>query len=80
MFFGYMILTGALFPVTVIPMPFRYVSLAIPFTYFIDLIGPRGKSRPPSCLRVLNTRVSHSARLRHASCGIRHIQLDSAAR
>ena len=37
-FFGYMILTGALFPVTVIPMPFRYVSLTIPFTYFIDLM------------------------------------------
>jgi len=37
-FFGYMILTGSLFPVTVIPMPFRYVSLAIPFTYFIDLM------------------------------------------
>jgi len=37
-FFGYMILTGALFPVTVIPVPFRYVSLAIPFTYFIDLM------------------------------------------
>ena len=37
-FFGYMILTGALFPVTVIPMPFRYVSLAIPFTYFNDLM------------------------------------------
>lgn len=37
-FFGYMILTGALFPVTVIPMPYRYVSLAIPFTYFIDLM------------------------------------------
>lgn len=37
-FFGYMILTGALFPVTVIPMPFRYLSLAIPFTYFNDLM------------------------------------------
>ena len=37
-FFGYMILTGALFPVTVIPMPVRYVSLAIPFTYFNDLM------------------------------------------
>jgi len=37
-FFGYMILTGALFPVSVIPMPFRYVSLGIPFTYFIDLM------------------------------------------
>lgn len=37
-FFSYMILTGALFPVTVIPFPFRYVSLAIPFTYFIDLM------------------------------------------
>jgi ABC-2 type transport system permease protein len=37
-FFGYMILTGALFPVTVIPMPFRYLSLALPFTYFNDLM------------------------------------------
>ena len=37
-FFGYMILTGALFPVTIIPIPFRYISLAIPFTYFIDLM------------------------------------------
>lgn len=37
-FFGYMILTGALFPVTVIPMPFRYLSLVIPFTYFNDLM------------------------------------------
>lgn len=37
-FFGYMILTGALFPITMIPMPFRYVSLAIPFTWFIDLM------------------------------------------
>jgi ABC-2 type transport system permease protein len=37
-FFGYMILTGALFPVTVIPLPFRYVSLLIPFTYFNDLM------------------------------------------
>ncbi len=37
-FFGYMILTGALFPVTVIPMPVRYVSLGIPFTYFNDLM------------------------------------------
>jgi ABC-2 type transport system permease protein len=37
-FFGFMILTGALFPVSVIPMPFRYVSLAIPFTYFNDLM------------------------------------------
>lgn len=37
-FFGYIILTGALFPVTLIPLPFRYVSLAIPFTYFNDLM------------------------------------------
>lgn len=37
-FFSYMILTGALFPVTVIPLPFRYISLAIPFTYFNDLM------------------------------------------
>jgi ABC-2 type transport system permease protein len=37
-FFGYMILTGALFPIYVIPLPFRYLSMAIPFTYFIDLM------------------------------------------
>ena len=37
-FFGYMILAGPLFPVNFIPMPFRLVSLAIPFTYFIDLM------------------------------------------
>ena len=37
-FFGYMILTGALFPIYVIPLPFRYISMAIPFTYFIDLM------------------------------------------
>ena len=37
-FFGYMILTGALVPVNVIPLPYRYVCLVIPFTYFIDLM------------------------------------------
>jgi ABC-2 type transport system permease protein len=37
-FFGYMIFTGALFPVTVIPQPVRYFSLAIPFTYLNDLM------------------------------------------
>lgn len=37
-FFGYIILTGALFPITLIPVPFRYISMAIPFTYFIDLM------------------------------------------
>jgi len=37
-FFSYIILTGALFPITIIPMPFRYVSMALPFTYFIDLM------------------------------------------
>jgi ABC-2 type transport system permease protein len=37
-FFGYMILSGAIFPITVIPTPFRYVSMGIPFTYFNDLM------------------------------------------
>jgi ABC-2 type transport system permease protein len=37
-FFGYMILTGALFPVTVIPTPIRYLSMIIPFTYFNDIV------------------------------------------
>ena len=45
-FFGYMILTGALFPITVIPTPFRYVSLAIPFTYFIDLMRHAALASP----------------------------------
>jgi ABC-2 type transport system permease protein len=37
-FFGYMVLTGALFPVSVIPAPFRYLCMIIPFTYFNDLV------------------------------------------
>jgi len=45
-FFGYMILTGALFPVTVIPTPFRYICMAIPFTYFIDLIRHAALATP----------------------------------
>ncbi|MFI5450369.1 MAG: ABC transporter permease [Candidatus Bathyarchaeia archaeon] len=35
-FFGYMILTGALFPITVLPTPVRYFSMVIPFTYLND--------------------------------------------
>jgi ABC-2 type transport system permease protein len=45
-FFGYMILTGALFPTTVIPTPFRYVCMAIPFTYFIDLMRHAALASP----------------------------------
>jgi ABC-2 type transport system permease protein len=52
-FFGYMILTGALFPVTVIPMPFRYVSLAIPFTYFNDLMRHAALGTPTMFPNVL---------------------------
>jgi ABC-2 type transport system permease protein len=37
-FFGYMVLTGALFPISVIPVPFRYICMIIPFTYFNDLV------------------------------------------
>ena len=37
-FFGYMILTGALFPIRMIPVPFRYLCMIIPFTYFNDLV------------------------------------------
>jgi len=37
-FFGYMIICGPLFPITVLPTPVRYASMAIPFTYFIDLM------------------------------------------
>jgi len=37
-FFGYMILTGALFPITLIPIPVRYISMLIPFTYLNDIM------------------------------------------
>ena len=37
-FFGYMILTGALFPIAVLPTPVRYFSMVIPFTYLNDLM------------------------------------------
>jgi ABC-2 type transport system permease protein len=37
-FFGYMILTGALFPITVLPTPVRYFSMVIPFTYLNDVM------------------------------------------
>ncbi len=45
-FFGYMILTGALFPISVIPVPFRYLSLAIPFTYFNDIVRHAALATP----------------------------------
>ncbi len=45
-FFGYMILTGALFPISVIPTPFRYVCMGIPFTYFIDLMRHAALATP----------------------------------
>jgi ABC-2 type transport system permease protein len=37
-FFGYMILTGALFPISVIPQPVRYFCMLIPFTYLNDIM------------------------------------------
>jgi ABC-2 type transport system permease protein len=37
-FFGYIILTGALFPISLIPTPVRYVSMVIPFTYLNDIM------------------------------------------
>lgn len=37
-FFGFMIFTGALFPITVLPTPIRYFSMAIPFTYLNDIM------------------------------------------
>ena len=41
-----MIICGALFPITVIPLPFRYVSMVIPFTYYIDLMRHAALSTP----------------------------------
>jgi ABC-2 type transport system permease protein len=55
-FFGYMILTGALFPITVIPTPFRYVCMAIPFTYFIDLMRHAALGSPT--ILPLNTELA----------------------
>lgn len=37
-FFGYMILTGAFFPIAVLPGPVRYFSMIIPFTYLNDVM------------------------------------------
>jgi ABC-2 type transport system permease protein len=37
-FFGYMIFTGALFPIAVLPQPVRYFSMLSPFTYLNDLM------------------------------------------
>jgi ABC-2 type transport system permease protein len=37
-FFGYMIFTGALFPITVLPLPVQYFAMIIPFTYLNDLM------------------------------------------
>lgn len=45
-FFGYMILTGALFPIDLIPIPARYISMVIPFTYFNDLVRHSALSTP----------------------------------
>ena len=56
-FFGYMILTGALFPIDVIPLPFRYISMAIPFTYFIDLMRNAALSTPT----ILPSSIEYSA-------------------
>lgn len=57
-FFGYMIICGALFPITVIPMPFRYVSMAIPFTYYIDLMRHAAFSTPTILSEVLEYTAS----------------------
>ena len=45
-FFGYMVLTGPLFPISVIPVPFRYLTMAIPFTYFNDLVRHAALATP----------------------------------
>jgi ABC-2 type transport system permease protein len=37
-FFGYMILTGAFFPIAVLPGPIRYFSMVIPFTYLNEVM------------------------------------------
>jgi len=37
-FFGYMIFTGALFPISVLPKPVRYFSMLLPFTYLNDIM------------------------------------------
>lgn len=63
-FFGYMILTGALFPITVIPTPFRYVCMAIPFTYFIDLMRHAALATPT----ILPATVEYTAAILLSVC------------
>jgi len=82
-FFGYMILTGALFPVTVIPMPYRYVSLAIPFTYFIDLMRHAALLTPtifPENLEYMSAVIVAFAMLLVASVTFNWIERDARAR
>ena len=82
-FFGYMILTGALFPVTVIPMPYRYVSLAIPFTYFIDLMRHAALLTPtifPENLEYMSAVIVAFAMLLVGSVTFNWIERDARAR
>jgi len=82
-FFGYMILTGALFPVTVIPMPYRYVSLAIPFTYFIDLMRHAALLTPtifPENLEYVSAVIVAVAMLLVGSATFNWIERDARAR
>ena len=41
-----MVLTGALFPISVIPVPFRYLCMMIPFTYFNDIVRHAALATP----------------------------------
>ncbi len=58
-FFGYMFLTGALFPISIIPIPIRYLSMAIPFTYFNDLVRHAALATPT----ILPTALEYAATL-----------------
>jgi ABC-2 type transport system permease protein len=82
-FFGYMILTGALFPVSVIPLPFRYISLLIPFTYFIDLMRHAALLTPtifPEIVEYVASIVIASGMLVVGFIAFNWIEKDSKAR
>jgi len=67
----------------VIPMPYRYVSLAIPFTYFIDLMRHAALLTPtifPENLEYLSAVIVAVAMLLVGSATFNWIERDARAR
>jgi len=82
-FFGYMVLTGALFPVSVIPIPFRYICLIIPFTYFNDLVRHAALATPtilPGTLEYLTAMLLSVCMLAVGFVGFKKIEDEARVR